>query len=70
VPTSSYYDYKKHCRKIDAERLTLRSLLKQLLPLMRNAAGSRSLVDMMRELGHVIGRLKVGCLPAPMLSWL
>lgn len=59
VPTSSYYDYKKRCRTIDAERLTLRSLVKQLFRSTRNAAGSRSLVDMMRALGHVIGRFKV-----------
>jgi len=59
VPTSSYHYYKKRCRKIDAERLTLRSLVKQLLRSSRNAAGNRSLVDMMRALGHDIGRFKV-----------
>lgn len=59
VPTSSYYDYKKRCRTIDAGRLTLRSLVKQLFRTTSNAAGSRSLVDMMRALGHVIGRFKV-----------
>jgi len=46
VPTSSYYDYKKRCRTIDAGRLTLRSLVKQLFRSTRNAAGSRSLVDL------------------------
>jgi len=59
VPASSYYDYRERSQKIDVERLTLRSIVKQLFRSTRNAAGSRSLVDMMRELGHVIGRFKV-----------
>lgn len=59
VPTSSYYDYRKRSHKIDVERLTLRSVIKELFHTSRNAAGSRTLVGMMRELGHVIGRFKV-----------
>ena len=59
VPLSSYYDYKKRDNEIDVERLTLRSVIKQLFRSTRNAAGSRTLVEMMRELGHSIGRFKV-----------
>lgn len=59
VPTSSYYDYRKRSQKIDVERLTLRSIIKQLFRSTRNAAGSRTLVGLMRELGHAVGRFKV-----------
>jgi putative transposase len=59
VPTSSYYDYRKRSQTIDVERLTLRSIVKQLFRSTRNAAGSRTLVGMMRELGHAVGRFKV-----------
>jgi putative transposase len=59
VPLSSYYDFKNRSNEIDVDRLTLRSLIKQLFRSTRNAAGSRTLVEMMRELGHNIGRFKV-----------
>lgn len=59
VPKSSYYDYRKQRQKIDVERLSLRSMVKQLFRMTRNSAGSRTLVGMMRELGHTIGRFKV-----------
>lgn len=59
VPLSSYYDFKSRSNEINVDRLTLRSLIKQLFRSTRNAAGSRTLVEMMRELGHNIGRFKV-----------
>ena len=63
MPTSSYYDYRKRCRKVDVERLALRSKVKQLFRMSRNAAGSRTLVEMMREqLDVKIGRFKVRAL--------
>ena len=63
VPTSSYYDYRKRCRKIDVERLALRIKIKQLFRMSRNAAGRRTLVEMMREqLGVKIGPFKVRAL--------
>lgn len=58
-PLSSYYDFKNRSNEIDVDRLTLRSLIKQLFRSTRNAAGSRTLVEMMRELGHNIGRFIV-----------
>ncbi len=59
IATSSYYDYKKRSRKIDVERLGLRSKVKELFRASRGAAGSRTLVSMMRERGFTIGRFKV-----------
>lgn len=59
MPKSTYYDYKKRSRKIDVERLSLRAIIKNLFRMTRNSAGSRTLVDLMRELGHAIGRFKV-----------
>lgn len=59
VAISSYYDHRQRRQVIDAKRLNLRSEIKRLFTLSRSAAGSRSLVDMMRELGHQIGRFKV-----------
>ena len=59
VATSAYY---KHCQRrhdIDVERLHLRSEVNRLFTLSRSSAGSRTLVDMMRELGYQIGRFKV-----------
>ena len=48
VPLSSYYDFKNRSNEIDVDRLTLRSMIKQLFRSTRNAAGSRTLVEMMR----------------------
>ncbi len=59
IATSSYYDYKKRSQKIDVERLGLRSKVKELFRASRGAAGSRTLVSMMRERGFTIGRFKV-----------
>ncbi|MGF1706839.1 IS3 family transposase [Enterovibrio baiacu] len=59
VAMSSYYDHRQRRQVIDAERLHLRSETKRLFTLSRRAAGSRSLVEMLRELGHQVGRFKV-----------
>jgi putative transposase len=59
IPKSTYYDYKKRSQKVDVERLTLRAAIKKLFRDTRNSAGSRTLVDLMRDLGHCIGRFKV-----------
>lgn len=59
IATSTYYE---HCQKhhdIDTERIHLRSEVNRLFTLSRSSAGSRTLVDMMRELGYQIGRFKV-----------
>ncbi|PMN88437.1 transposase [Enterovibrio norvegicus] len=59
VAMSSYYDHRQRRQLINAERLHLRSETKRLFTLSRRAAGSRSLVEMLRELGHQVGRFKV-----------
>lgn len=59
VATSSYYDYRQRRDRIDTERLALRSKIKELFRFSRGSAGSRTLLGMMRELGHQLGRFKV-----------
>lgn len=59
VPTSSYYEYRSGHREIDANRLQLRSEVKRLFNTSRGSADSRSLVIMLREEGHNIGRFRV-----------
>lgn len=59
VPRSCYY---AHCRKRqspDVKRLLLRSRVNELFTQSRSAAGSRSIMFMMREDGIEIGRYKV-----------
>lgn len=59
IATSTYYEHCQRRHDIDAERLHLRSEVNRLFTLSRSSAGSRTLVDMMRELGYQIGRFKV-----------
>lgn len=59
VSRSSYYDHSRRQQKPNAARLQLRENLVRLFKLSRHAAGSRSLRDMMRAMGHRIGRYKV-----------
>lgn len=60
IAPSSYYEQRQRERKPDVERLQLRSEVRELFRISRNAAGTRTLVGMMRERGHRIGRFKVG----------
>ncbi|WIO74194.1 IS3 family transposase [Porticoccaceae bacterium LTM1] len=59
VSRSSYYDHRQRRSIIDVERLQLRSQVCQLFAQSRSAAGSRTITDMMRESGVIIGRFKV-----------
>jgi len=59
IPASSYYEHVQRHQKPDVQRLTLRSLVKELFNDSRRSAGSRTLVGMMRDLGHDVGRFKV-----------
>ncbi|WP_407332108.1 IS3 family transposase [Enterovibrio sp. 27052020O] len=59
IATSTYYEHCQRRHDIDAERLHLRSEINRLFTLSRSSAGSRTLVDMMTDLGHKIGRFKV-----------
>ena len=58
IASSSYYEHRQRRKEPDVERLHLRSKIRELFGLSRNSAGSRTLVDMMRELGYRIGRYK------------
>ena len=59
VPRSVYYDYRHRCRRIDAERLALRSKVSAIFSGSRRSAGSRTIMDMMQADGIEIGRFKV-----------
>ena len=58
ISRSGFYDYQKRTRHIDVERLYLRSEITRLFNRSRASAGSRSLVKMMEQKGHIIGRYK------------
>ncbi|WP_096335665.1 IS3 family transposase [Pseudomonas alkylphenolica] len=59
VTRSCYYTYCRKRRFPDVERLVLRSRVNELFTQSRSAAGSRSIMLMMRENGIAIGRFKV-----------
>lgn len=59
VTRSCYYAYCRKRRIPDVERLVLRSRVNELFTQSRSAAGSRSIMFMMREDGIEIGRFKV-----------
>jgi len=59
VTRSCYYAHCRKRRSPDVERLVLRSRVNELFTQSRSAAGSRSIMFMMREDGIEIGRFKV-----------
>jgi putative transposase len=59
VTRSCYYAYCRRRRTPDAERVLLRSRVNELFTQSRSAAGSRSIMLMMKEDGLQIGRFKV-----------
>ncbi|WP_440974373.1 IS3 family transposase [Pseudomonas koreensis] len=59
VTRSCYYAYLLRRRTPNVERLRLRSRVNELFTQIRSAAGSRSIVSMMKEDGEQIGRVKV-----------
>ena len=59
VPRSTYYDYRNRKRKIDSERVRLRIKVAEIFNISRQSAGSRTIMDRMREEGELIGRFKV-----------
>ncbi|MEG1113277.1 MAG: IS3 family transposase [Hafnia sp.] len=59
VTRSCYYAYCRKRRFPDVRRLILRSRVNELFTQSRSAAGSRSIMYMMREDGIAIGRFKV-----------
>ena len=59
VARSCLYAHRERARHIDVERMALRSRVHELFVESRSSAGSRSIMDMMREEGTAIGRFKV-----------
>jgi len=59
VARSCYYAHRARRHRVDARRVALRSQVNQLFSESRGAAGSRSILGMMREDGVVIGRFQV-----------
>ncbi|NWD49469.1 IS3 family transposase [Pseudomonas gingeri] len=59
VPRSCYYAQRLRHRTPDVERLRLRSRVNGLFTQSRSAAGSRSILSLMREDGEQLGRFKV-----------
>ena len=68
VARSCLYAHRERVRHIDVERMALRSRVHELFVESRSSAGSRSIMDMMREEGTAIGRFKVSRLIAE-LGW-
>jgi len=59
VTRSCYYAQRLRRRTPDVERLRLRSRVSELFSQSRSAAGSRSILSLMREDGEQLGRFKV-----------
>ncbi|MCD5997572.1 IS3 family transposase [Pseudomonas sp. CDFA 602] len=59
VPRSCYYAQRLRRRTPDVERLRLRSRVSELFTQSRSAAGSRSILSLMRDDGEQLGRFKV-----------
>lgn len=69
VPRSCFYDYRARRHRVDARRVTLRSQVNQFFSESRGAAGSRSIMGMMRENGVMIGRFQVRSLMRELCLW-
>src|SRR3569832_1170477 len=59
VPRSCYYAHCCRCDHIDVDRMRLRGCVHEIFKQSRQAAGSRTVRDMMQESGIEIGRFKV-----------
>jgi putative transposase len=59
VTRSCYYAHRARRHRVDARRVALRSQVDQLFGESRGAAGSRSIMSMLREDGVAIGRFRV-----------
>lgn len=59
VHRSCYYEHRKRCRRIDAERVALKAKVNRLFNQSRSSAGSRTIQGLLNEQGEEIGRFKV-----------
>ena len=60
VGVSSFYERRKRRQQIETKRRLLRARIKRLFIKSRNSAGTRTLVDMLKHEGVIMGRFKVG----------
>ena len=59
IPPSSFYDYLHRKHLVNVQQLHQRSEINRLFTESRSSAGSRTLMSMLRELGHQVGRYRV-----------
>ena len=59
VHRSCYYEHRKRCGRIDAERVALKAKVNRLFNQSRSSAGSRTMQGLLNEQGEEIGRFKV-----------
>ena len=59
VPRSCFYDYRRRCKQVDADRLKLKVSVSAAFKASRCAAGSRTIKAMLNGQGIEIGRFKV-----------
>src|SRR3569833_3080495 len=59
VPRSCYYAHRRRRDHIDVDRMRLRGCVHEIFKQSRQAAGSRTVRDMLQESGFEIGRFKV-----------
>lgn len=59
INRSSYYAHRLKRRTPDVERLRLRNRVSELFSQRRSAAGSRSILSLMRDDSEQVGQLKV-----------
>ena len=59
VHRSCYYEHRKRCRRIDAERVALKAKVNRLFNQSRSSAGSRTIQGLLNEQGEEVGRFKV-----------
>lgn len=62
--TSTYYERRQKRRVIDVERINQRTAVAEAFNESRGAAGSRTIVSMLRDRGMKVGRFKVSRLMA------
>ncbi|GAA3895921.1 hypothetical protein GCM10022228_03590 [Halomonas cibimaris] len=59
VSRSSYYDYRQRRQNIDANRLSLRAMVRRVFTQSRDSAGSHTIKVLLNQVGISNGRFKV-----------
>ena len=64
INRSCYYNYQENRKRVDIERMLLKTKVNQAFKISRSSAGSRTIKTMLNDQGIEIGRFKVGRLMA------